>query len=142
MSDFYAEHVHPHSHEHSHTDKSGGEIVHSHEHSHDHIHSHEHGDEHHHHGAHSHTHSPEQVKAVLNRLSRAIGHLEAVKNMVADGRDCSEVLVQLSAVRSAINNTGLLILQDHINHCIVDAVQEGDMNAVSDLTRAIGRYFK
>ena len=76
----------------------------------------------HSHGEHGHHHSHAQTKAVLNRLSRAIGHLESIKRMVEDGRDCSEVLIQLSAVKSAINNTGKIILQDHIEHCIVDAV--------------------
>ena len=68
----------------------------------------------HSHGAHGHHHSHAQTKAVLNRLSRAIGHMESIKRMVEDGRDCSEVLIQLSAVKSAINNTGKIILQDHI----------------------------
>ena len=53
-----------------------------------------------------HHHSHAQTKAVLNRLSRAIGHLESIKRMVEEGRDCTEVLVQLSAVKAAINNTG------------------------------------
>ena len=64
----------------------------------------------HSHGEHGHHHSHAQTKAVLNRLSRAIGHLESIKRMVEDGRDCSEVLIQLSAVKSAINNTGKIIL--------------------------------
>ena len=55
---------------------------------------------------HTHTHSHEHTKAVLNRLSRAIGHLESIKKMVENGRDCSEVLIQLSAVKAAINITG------------------------------------
>ena len=63
---------------------------------------------------HSHTHSHTHTKAVLNRLSRAIGHLESIRRMVEEGRDCSEVLIQLSAVKAAINNTGKVILQDHI----------------------------
>ena len=47
----------------------------------------------HSHGEHGHHHSHAQTKAVLNRLSRAIGHLESIKRMVEDGRDCSEVLI-------------------------------------------------
>ena len=62
----------------------------------------------------THTHSHTQTKAVLNRLSRAIGHLESVKKMVESGRDCTEVLIQLAAVRSALNNTAKVILKDHI----------------------------
>ena len=89
---------------------------------------------------HGHTHTHQNTKAVLNRLSRAIGHLESIKRMVESGRDCSEVLVQLSAVKSAINNTGKVILQDHIGHCIVDAVQCGDMEALEELNKAIDRF--
>ena len=88
----------------------------------------------------THTHSHTQTKAVLNRLSRAIGHLESVKRMVADGRDCSEVLVQLAAVRSAIGNTAKLILKDHIEHCIVDAVESNDVTALDELNKAIERF--
>lgn len=81
-------------------------------------------------------------KAVLNRLSRAIGHLESIKKMIESGRDCSEVLIQLSAVKSAINNTGKVILQDHIQHCLVDAVETGDMEAIEELNKAIDRFMK
>ena len=56
----------------------------------------------HSHGEHVHHHSHAHTKAVLNRLSRAIGHMESIKRMIEDGRDCSEVLIQLSAVKSAI----------------------------------------
>lgn len=91
---------------------------------------------------HSHGHTHTNTKAVLNRLSKAIGHLESIKKMVEDGRDCSEVLTQLAAVKSAINNTGNVILKDHIEHCIVDAVKEGDNEAIEELNKAIDRFIK
>ena len=91
-------------------------------------------------GAHGHTHH--NTKQVLNRLSRAIGHLTAVKTMVEDGRDCAEVLVQLAAVRSAINGICQVILQDHIDHCIVEAVQTGDTKAIEELNLAIRQLMK
>lgn len=112
---------------------------------HDHEYLHAHGISHTHgnHGhGHGHTHSHEHTKAVLNRLSRAIGHLQSVRNMVEEGRDCSEVLIQIAAVRSAIDNTGKLILQDHLKHCIVDAAAEGDQQAIDDLCQAIDKYMK
>ena len=96
----------------------------------------------HSHGEHGHHHSHAQTKAVLNRLSRAIGHLEKVKRMVESGVDCSEVLIQLAAVRSALTNTGKVILKDHIDHCIVDAVEEGNLQAIADLERAIDQFMK
>ena len=91
---------------------------------------------------HTHEHTHQNTKAVINRLSRAIGHLEAVRKMVEDGRDCSEVLIQLAAVRSAINNTGKVILEDHIEHCIVDAIENGDHDAVEKLNKAINQFVK
>ena len=84
----------------------------------------------------------EEKKAVLNRLSKAIGHLEAVKRMVERDEDCSEVLIQLAAVRSAINNTGKVVLKNHINHCIVEAVEENDKEAIELLNQAIDKFMK
>ena len=119
--------------------------VHSHPHDHDHDHDHPHGHDHNHahghtHGGHTHTH--ENQRAVINRLSRAIGHLEKVKRMVEDGVDCSEVLIQLSAVRSALTSTGKVILEDHLRHCIVDAVEQGDQQTIDELVAAIEKFVK
>ena len=122
-------------------------MEHEHTHTHDgvehtHVHSHEPGHEHDHEHDHAHPHVHENTKAVLNRLSRAIGHLQSVRKMVEDGRDCSEVLIQIAAVRSAINNVGKVILQDHIQHCIVDAVEQDDAQALDDLCQAIDKFIK
>ena len=103
---------------------------------HDHAYLHAHGI------AHTHGHVHENQKAVLNRLSRAIGHLEKVKRMVESGEDCSEVLLQLSAVISALNSTGRVILKDHIEHCIVDAVEEHDTQAIDQLNAVIDRFMR
>ena len=99
-------------------------------------------DHHDHPHAHPHGHVHENQKAVINRLARAIGHLEKVRRMVEEGRDCSEVLIQLAAVRSALDNTGKVILQDHLRHCMVDAVAAGDQAAIDDLCRAIDQFMK
>ena len=104
-----------------------------------------HGHVHHHgtHGAgHKHVHSTAEKKAVINRLSKAIGHLEAVKRMVERDEDCSQVLIQLAAVRSAINNTGKVVLKNHMNHCIVEAVEQNDQDAIKMLNEAIDKFIK
>ena len=109
-----------------------------HEHSHDHAYLHEHNIPHLHHEsdvhdeAHNHAHSHDA----------AIGHLESVRKMVADGRDCSEVLIQIAAVRAAITNIGKVILQDHIQHCIVDAVEHDNEQALDALCQAIDKFVK
>ena len=112
---------------------------HDHDHGHDQDHDHDHAYLHAHGIPHSHGHVHENQKAVVTRLSRAIGHLEKVKRMVEEGCDCSEVLVQLAAVRSALDNTGKVILKDHMRHCMVDAVAAGDQEAINDLIAAIDK---
>ena len=102
------------------------------EHTHEHPHSHADGHPHHH----------ENTRAVLNRMSRAIGHMESIQAMIEDGRDCSEVLIQIAAVRSAINNIGKIILEDHIRHCVVDALETGDQKVLDDLDEAINKFVK
>ena len=116
--------------EHTHIAKDGTVYTHTHEEAHEHDHSH------------SHPHHHENTKAVLNRMNRAIGHMEAVKTMIEDGRDCSEVLIQIAAVRSAINNIGKIILEAHINHGLVDAIETGDEQVLKDLNEAINKFVK
>ena len=136
MSDIH-DHDHPHDHDFDH----GHEHEHLHDHDHDHEHPHEHAHSHdgEHHG---HIHSDEEKRAVINRLSRVSGHLEAVKRMVESDVDCSQVLIQLAAIRSAINNTGKLVLKNHVNHCIVEAIEQGDDEALRALNEAIDKFMK
>lgn len=111
-----------------HIEKENGLALHGHDH--DHAHDHPHG----------HHHSHANKKAVLNRLARASGHLDKVRRMVEEDEDCSEVLIQLAAVRSALENTGKVILQEHIQHCIVEAVEEDDDSAIYNLCEAIDKF--
>ncbi len=134
-----SENMSEHTHTHTHVAPDGTVYEHTHTHE---EHSHTDGHSHEHSHSHGHTHTHQNTKAVLNRLSRAIGHMESIKRMVEDGRDCSEVLVQLSAVKAAINNTAKVILKDHIEHCMVDAVESGDHEAIEELTAAIDRFIK
>lgn len=92
--------------------------------------------------AHNHNHDHTHTREVVNRLARAIGHLQKVKQMVEDGEDCSQVLVQLAAVKSALNSTGKVILKDHLEHCIVHAVENGDTEMFTELSDAIDRFVK
>lgn len=123
---------------------------HEHEYDHAHEHAHTHIDEfdeldraeaeavHHHHL--SHHHSPEEKKRQLNRLSRVIGHLQHVKRMIEEDQDCADVLMQLSATRSALTGLGKEIINEHITHCITHAVQDGDMEAIEEFQKAIEKF--
>ena len=93
------------------------------------------------HTAHAHS-AHTQTREVINRLSRVIGHLEAVKTMVETGRDCSDVLIQLAAVRGAVSSISRIVLKDHMQHCIVEAIEQNDQAVVEQLNRAIDQLLK
>lgn len=120
------EHCHEHEHEHDH------EHDHGHEHDHDHEHSHGH--------SHGHYHSPEEKKRQLNRLARVIGHLQYVKRMIEEDQDCAEVLMQISATKSALNGLGKQIINEHIAHCIYHAIEDGDTKALEEFQKAIEKF--
>ena len=82
------------------------------------------------------------MKKIVNRLSRSIGHLESVKRMIEDGQDCSDVLIQLAAVRSELNGAGKALLKEHLEHCIVEAVKEQDHESIMRMNKAIDQFMK
>ena len=85
----------------------------------------------------------EHQQSVINRLARIEGHVRAVKRMVGEGRACPDILVQVAAVRSALNSVGRLILEDHIKSCMVDAVRRGDFEeAHHDLEHSLDRFIR
>ena len=65
-----------------------------------------------------HEHQHTERKAIANRLSRIEGHVRKIKEMVEENRDCPDILIQLAAVRSAINKTGQAVLEDHLESCL------------------------
>lgn len=89
---------------------------------------------------HHHHHSPEEKKRQLNRISRVIGHLEHVKKMIENDEDCSDILIQLSAVRSALGGLGKEIINEHVTHCIAHAIEDGDSKALDDFRSAIEKF--
>jgi DNA-binding FrmR family transcriptional regulator len=149
-------HEHTHEHEHAHEHRHSHEHEHAHEHeqareqepareheqAHEHKHTHEYMHAHgipHSHGP-GHVHSPEEKKRRLNRISRIIGHLEHVRRMIEADYDCADILVQLSAVRSATNGLAKQIIHEHIEHCVSEAVESGDEETLEKLQNAIDKF--
>lgn len=89
---------------------------------------------------HGHFHSPEQKKKQINRLAKAIGHLQHVKTMIENDEDCADVLMQLSAVTSALRNLGKEIISEHMTHCITHAIEDGDSSAVEEFKEAVKKF--
>ncbi len=92
---------------------------------------------------HAHEHEHQQRQAVVKRLKRAEGHVGAVRRMVEEGRDCPDILIQLSAVRAALDATAKIVLADHVQSCLHDAQQNGDTEAAwGDLRKALESFIR
>lgn len=80
---------------------------------------------------------------VRRRLRRIAGQVRGLEKMIDDDRYCIDVLTQVSAVKAALESVGLLLLEDHVDHCVADAIRAGDgAEKVSELTAAIERFVK
>jgi DNA-binding FrmR family transcriptional regulator len=83
----------------------------------------------------------EHHQSVINRLARIEGHVRAIKRMVEEDTPCPDVLVQIGAVRSALSSAGRLILEDHLQSCMIEAAKEGDYHqALRDLKNSLDRF--
>lgn len=92
--------------------------------------------------SHGHTHSHAQTEQVLRRIANVIGHMQGISNMVKEGRDCSDVLIQLSAVNASLRKLKVMILKDHVEHCVVDAIREGDTQTINKLNDALDKMME
>lgn len=78
---------------------------------------------------------------LLNRLARVEGQVRSIREMVAGGRDCSDVLIQIAAARAALDQAGRILLEAHMEHCVLDAMQAGKgEKALDDLKAALKRF--
>lgn len=97
---------------------------------------------------HSHTqphiHDPESAQKLLNRLSRIEGHVRGIRSMISDHQPCPDVLLQIAAVKGALDRVARLILDEHISECITRAVDSQDKDIIQheleDLRRALDRF--
>jgi len=82
--------------------------------------------------------SEETVKALQDRLSRIEGHVRGVSRMLEEHKSCDDILLQLSAVQAALAQVGKLLLEEHLECCVLTAVKTGDgVTAVKELKRAL-----
>ncbi len=111
----------------------------SHHHDTDHIHvghSHEEGQ-----SSHPHVHSEESLRRIVNRLSRIEGHIRGIKSMVQESRPCPDVLVQIAAVRGALDRVARMILDEHLTECIGRAAKDGNIEMeIEELKAALDRF--
>jgi DNA-binding FrmR family transcriptional regulator len=103
--------------------------------------NHTHTDSHHHQDTHHHVHDEESLRRIVNRLSRIEGHIRGIKTMVQESRACPDVLVQVAAVRGALDRVARIILDEHLTQCIGRAAEEGNIEAeIEELKAALDRF--
>ena len=78
--------------------------------------------------------------SLLKRLSRIEGQVRGISRMVTDDTYCIDVLTQIAAIKAAIDQVGLRLLEDHIKHCVTDSVRAGEEAKVEELVRAVSRF--
>jgi len=81
--------------------------------------------------------SDETVKALQNRLSRIIGQLGGIKNMLDDNRYCGDILIQLAAAQNALRNVGYIILEEHMETCVAEGIKNGDDEVIAEAVELI-----
>jgi DNA-binding FrmR family transcriptional regulator len=82
-------------------------------------------------------------EAVQGRLRRIEGQVRGIQKMVEEDRYCIDVLTQVSAVKAALESVAMLLLADHVDHCVADAIRAGDgSEKVKELTSAVERLVR
>ncbi len=80
---------------------------------------------------------PEQLRQLQNRLNRIIGQLNGIKNMLDDNRYCGDVLTQVAAAESALQSFGYLVLQEHMQTCVVEQIQKGNTAVIDEAVELV-----
>ena len=96
----------------------------------------------HHHKATPHHHkatprSEQELRLLQNRLKRMMGQLNGISKMLDENRYCGDILIQVAAVESALQSFGYLVLQDHLETCVVEEIQKGNTQIVDEAVELI-----
>ena len=79
----------------------------------------------------------QELKQLKNRLNRMVGQLNGIGKMLDDNRYCGEILTQVAAVESALQSFGYLILQEHMETCVVEEIQKGNLTVVEEAVELV-----
>lgn len=89
------------------------------------------------------THQHHDVEKLCKRINRIEGQLGGIRKMLESDKPCDEIIIQLNSVKAAVQKISQIVLEDHLDHCVLDAIREGDGEAqVDSLKRALCQYTK
>ena len=86
--------------------------------------------------------TPEEQKALLTRLKRAEGQIRGIQNMVENHAYCPDILIQVSAVTSALNSFNKELLACHIKSCVAEDIRADEQGAVDELVKVLQKLMK
>ena len=86
--------------------------------------------------------SPEEYKALMNRLNRIEGQIRGIKGMVENGSYCPDILVQSAAVNAAVNAFNKELLASHIRSCVVNDIRDGKDEVIDELVCTLQKLMK
>lgn len=84
----------------------------------------------------------DRKKALISRANRIEGQIKGIKNMLEDDRYCVDILTQISAARAALSSLSRELLEDHINTCVVNGIQNGDEKIIEELCDTVEKFIK
>lgn len=85
---------------------------------------------------------PDLVENLQKRLNRIEGHVRGVRRMLEQKEPCEDILIQLSAIRAAVNQVTIKLLEGHMETCVAECVETGDVEALEHLKRALSLVLK
>jgi DNA-binding FrmR family transcriptional regulator len=89
------------------------------------------------------SHHSDQTKSnLVSRLNRIEGQVRGVKGMIEKDTYCDDVLNQIAAIQSALNSVGKLLLENHMNSCVIERIQEGDFEVIKELMTTMNKLIK
>jgi CsoR family transcriptional regulator, copper-sensing transcriptional repressor len=87
-------------------------------------------------------HSEQTKKNLITRLNRIEGQIRGVKGLIEKDTYCDDVLTQIAAIQSALNSVSKILLEGHLKNCVVERIQEGDMDVLDEFLKTIQRVMK
>jgi CsoR family transcriptional regulator, copper-sensing transcriptional repressor len=89
------------------------------------------------------SHHPPKIKNnLISRLNRVEGQIRGVKKMIENDTYCDDVLNQIAAIQSALNSVGKILLEGHLRSCVVERLQEGDVEVINELLVTVKKLMK
>ncbi|HIW55984.1 MAG TPA: metal-sensitive transcriptional regulator [Firmicutes bacterium] len=79
-------------------------------------------------------------KDIDNRLATIEGHIRGVRQMLAEGKSCEEILLQLYAISGSLRKLSKKVLYDHLNNCVKDSIQKGETDVLESFADILEKY--